>query len=259
MIKSILASAAIALSLLGAGQASGATITLQTFDAQPSLSSTQGAGLWYTDRYAPAGFQSVMFQGDNRLMLSLSSSDGGLARPSNFGSGFYNTQGRKYDIGGATDLSVDFYLDPLFQSATGRIAGLWGTALGGTNAISAYPILEFANGAFQFWDGAMFQNAAASFTYGTFVNLRIELDTNADLFRFSVGGSSVGTIGANGSVQIGNGMLQGYNTANGVDRDIYFDNFMASNVAPVPVPAALPLMMIALAGLGLVGRRRRNG
>lgn len=258
MMKHLIAGAAVAMSLFSVGEVSAMTITLQTFDVPPTLSDTQAPGAWYTDRYAPAGFQNDTFAGDDRLKLSLSASDGATGRPSGFGGAFYNTQGRKFDTAGATSLSVDFYLDPLFETATGRIAGLWGTGFDISDTISGYPVLEFANAGFQFWDGAGFQSAMTAFTYGTFANLLIELDTTADLFRFFVDGDAVGTSDANGSVQLGNGFLQGYNTAAGVDRDIYFDNFKATSPVPIPVPAALPLMLLALGGLGLAARRRRS-
>jgi hypothetical protein len=70
----------------------------QTFDFNTPVvtGATQAPGVWYTDRYAPAGFSSPdFFDGDNRLLHSISAADSATNRPGAFSSAFYNTQGRK--------------------------------------------------------------------------------------------------------------------------------------------------------------------
>ena len=42
------------------------------------------------------------------------------------------------------------------------------------------------------------------------------------------------------------------------DYDDYVGYVVAESVAPVPIPAALPMFVTAMAGLGLIGRRRKN-
>ena len=39
---------------------------------------------------------------------------------------------------------------------------------------------------------------------------------------------------------------------------VFIDNFTSTTVAPVPLPAGLPLLMAALGGLALVNRKRRS-
>ena len=79
------------------------------FDNAVVTGSTQAPGTWYTDRFAPAGFESqVMFGGDNRLKQTISATDSEAGRPSGFSSSFYNTQGRKYDLNpGTTSMSIE--------------------------------------------------------------------------------------------------------------------------------------------------------
>src|ERR1700712_509629 len=100
-----------------------------TFDSPVSTSSSQAAGSWYTDRYAPSGFTApVSFGGDNRLQETISSADGANSRPGSFTSSFYNTQGRKYDLdAGVTSMSIDLYVDSSWASTGRRMAGFWGT------------------------------------------------------------------------------------------------------------------------------------
>ena len=62
---------------------------------------------WTNDRYAPAGFSSEFFDGDNRLKLTISPSDSWQNRPGAYQSAFYNTQGKVRNAGNlATNWTV---------------------------------------------------------------------------------------------------------------------------------------------------------
>lgn len=265
--KALIVAWALGASIAATGHAGATSITLQTFDTDPVLGASQAPDTWYTDRFAPSGFESEFFDGDNRLAHTISSNDGASGRPSGFSSPFYNTQGRKFDTAGATDISVDFYVDSAFQNDERRIAGIWGTGfLGDGTTVSAFPIIEFANSGFQIYDsindgdgfGFRTPDTAPVFSFDTFVSLGIALDTVNDVFNFFIGGQQVHTEEAGGTQSIGNIILQNINTDDGVDRTVYWDNVAASSVSAVPVPAALPLLAAAIAGLGLAGWRKRN-
>ncbi|WP_222838969.1 hypothetical protein, partial [Enterococcus faecium] len=118
-----------------------------SFDTPVTIAPTQAPGTWYTDRYAPAGFVSpVFFDGDNRLLHSISAADGGNARPGGFSSAFYNTQGRKFDLDSSTNaMSIDLYVPQAWATTGRRMAGFWGTAFDAGNAVSGFPIIEFAS------------------------------------------------------------------------------------------------------------------
>ncbi|MEM9082859.1 MAG: hypothetical protein AAGB34_04620 [Planctomycetota bacterium] len=96
------------------------------FDFNPgtvNTASSQAPSVWYTDRYAPASFDSAFFDGDHRLKHSINANDSANARPSSFSSPFYDTQGRKYDIAGTTSMSIDLYLDPAWRRSVEAHAG----------------------------------------------------------------------------------------------------------------------------------------
>jgi hypothetical protein len=115
------------------------------FDDDPVLGDTQATGVWYTDRYPPAGFVSELFLGDNRLKHSIDASDCESCRPAGYNFPFYNTQGRKYDIPGAQYMRIDLYV-PSDWAVTGRrMAGFWGTGFDSGGLVSAYPIIEFTS------------------------------------------------------------------------------------------------------------------
>ncbi len=237
--------------------ASPALATVETFDNAITLGSTQAAGTWYTDRYAPAGFQSgVFFDGGNRLKQTISAADGANSRPGGYSGSFYNTQGRKYDLdAGTTSMSIDLYIDASWATSGRRMAGIWGTAFDGANSVSGYPIIEFmsdgSTGGFRAYnttDGSWHSlGLPTGFLYGTWATLDIQLV--AGNWQYTVGDTSW-SVDAEGSVSIGNVILQGHNTTDGVDYDIYWDNFGTA----VPAPGALALLGCA----GLVGARRRR-
>ncbi|WP_165354702.1 VPLPA-CTERM sorting domain-containing protein [Tropicimonas sp. IMCC6043] len=258
MLKTLLTLACLA----HAGIAGATVITSQDFSTDPVLAESQTAGAWYTDRYAPAAFESQEFIGDGRLAVTISADDSAAGRPAYAAGAFYNTQGRKFDLGAATTVSIDFYIDPSFENAAGRFGGIWGTGIDAGGAVSAYPILEFFDNQFMAFDflngGWIGLGLPTGFAYGEFVTLSISLNTHTDQFTYSVSDEALLTGAANGTVGLADVILQNVNTDAGVDRTLYFDNFVATlEPAPVPLPAGLPLVLTGLGALGLAARRRR--
>lgn len=229
---------------------------VETFDDPITLAASQTAGTWYTDRYAPAGFESgVFFDGDYRLKHSIGAADGASSRPGSYSSAFYNTQGRKYDLPTSTTyMKIDLYVDASWETSGRRMAGLWGTGVDGFDTISAYPIVEFIS------DGTTGEFRAYNTTDGTWFSMGLPTgfayDAWTTLEMSIVGSNWVAKVGdltmsqdANGTVAFDNVILQGHNTTDGVNYDIYWDNFDT-----VPAPGALALLGLA----GMAKSRRRS-
>lgn len=249
-----------AVRILAAASMFAATLSAQatviTFD-DPVLTGPAAPGVWYTDRYAPAGFTNGTLAGEAVLKQTISAADGAASRPSAFSSAFYNTQGRKLDAPAATtSLSIDLWLDSSWTDNTRRYAGLWGTAFNAGGGVSAYPIIEYGMGELRVYNTLTgdWISSGVTPTLGDWVTLQIDL-AGSD-WVYSINGAQVGSVGANASDRIGNVILQGHNTTAGVSYDIHWDNLrFGSATAAVPAPGAL-----ALAGLGLVlvGALRRR-
>jgi hypothetical protein len=117
-----------------------------TIDAPVPVSATQGPGVWYPDRYAPAAFEQAFFDGDNRLLHSISSADSEANRPPSFSSAFYNTQGRKYDVNIpiGQKYSIDLYI-PSDWGTEVRRADIWSTTRDSVGDVSGFPILGYTS------------------------------------------------------------------------------------------------------------------
>ena len=247
MNKSFVLAGVCAAMISGAGAAQAGT---ETFDNPVTLSATAAPGAWYTDRFAPAGFATSY----GNLVESIAGHD--LQAD-----GFYNTQGRAFDLGPTQSMSIDLFVDGNFRGSNQRDAGFWGVADDNTNSVSAYPIVELSdldnNLVFRGWDSnnaSWTTIASADSLVGSWQTLTISLNTVADTFTYTAGGSSL-TLNAGGSTAINSVILQGYNV--GANYNISWDNLTTPAAGGVPEPAAWALMILGFGGVGAVMRRKR--
>ncbi len=209
-----------------------------TFDEAVTLSATEADDVWYTDRYAPAGFVAQeSFDGGMRLKHSISAADGASSRPSSYSSAFYNTQGRKYNPGVATDeISIKLYIPTGWATTNKRMAGIWGTALDASEVISAYPIVEFTsdgnNPRFRVYETATGSwinvGLPSGFAYDSWITLKIRVLPEGGIL-YTVGSMNY-VDNSTTSERIDNVILQGHNydpdvIGGGVTYDIYWDDF----------------------------------
>ena len=204
------------------------------FNGPVAIGADQAEGVWFTDRYAPSVFAGgISFLGGQRLRHIISEFDGGQYRPTNLQGAFYETQGRKYDLPENTrSMQIELYVPSNWETTGRRMAGLWGTAVNATNAISGYPIIEFASvdgyARFRGWDGIDWVDMGlpTGFTYNSWYTLEINLLSNGQ-FLYRVGDLELATetFTPNASVTIRDVILQGHNTFDGVSYVIHWDNF----------------------------------
>jgi hypothetical protein len=242
------------------------TVQAAVINLGDPLSPTQAAGTWYTDRYAPSGFS---YSG-GVLTETISSADQTSKRGASYSGAFYNTQGRKHDLGvGVTSMSIELFVNSSWATNPGaeRTAGFWGTAVDGSNAISGYPILEFTNDGlasggprFQGWDdtaGWDDYGLPVAFQYDAWHVLKIGL--NGSNWDYLLDGTLLGSVAALGSIGIDNAILQGYNNYTGANSpdsyDIKWRNFETNPQNSVPEPSTAALFALAFGGLWFARRK----
>ena len=200
------------------------------FDIAPVLSATKAAGVWYTDRRAPAAFEKAAFDGGDRLHLAINSAGYDAA------SDFYNTQGRKFDLTDAKLAQADLYVGADWGTETRR-ADLWTTAVDGSGGVTGYPIIGFVNGTgFRVWDNNQWHTVGfpAGFSYGKWYSLKMMLNPTSvtyfidDKLVFTSTFKDDPEMAA--AVKFDNLMLQAKNFNN--SYDVYWDNVSSTNVDP---------------------------
>ncbi|MGP1310705.1 MAG: VPLPA-CTERM sorting domain-containing protein [Phycisphaerales bacterium] len=261
---------AAAAALSFAALATAGTVT-NSFDTAGDvmLSPTQAPGMWYTDRYAPGVFAGGATGGGRTGVLhhGVRAADAAANRPNGQQGSFYDYQGRKYDVGltgGVQTIAIDLFVDS--ASDVGVNAGIWGTTSNSNNSDLYYPILAYRQSATAAYDAGFYFFD----TFGTNGGGWLEVLTgvsgqqwNELEIVFTVGtgyevlinGLSVFTYADTTSEVLENIILNQYNF--GVDQDVYWDNFVASDDGTaIPLPTAGGLAFAGLIGLG--ARRRRS-
>ncbi|HZZ78119.1 MAG TPA: PEP-CTERM sorting domain-containing protein [Gemmataceae bacterium] len=207
------------------------------------------------DRFAPAGFSSPQTApdgGTGTLLESISGSDFQGA------GSFYNTQGRGYDLpAGTKSAFIDLYVPSSWSSLAqtgGRLASFWGVGYDSTNAISAYPIIEFnnASGGFRIWDdvNGVWINVGGFTGYNQWYQIGFSYGPTG--VTYLVNGSPVGFEADTTTQSIGSVILQGYNSGNS-----YNINWDGLTTTPVPEPASIALFGAMAVGGLVYGWRRR--
>jgi len=238
---------------------------------------------WATDRYAPAAFQTVSFDGDNRLQITIDQTGSTANRPSpTYSSSFFNTQGdqRPGDILGAWSLSAQVYVSSAFDTTTGQLirTSLW--AHTGTNSSDgAYGIFGITNASptdplnpnaadrsfrFQVFDGTADDPTSwfdvgvpAGFSFDAWHTLGIS--STGTTIEFLLDGVLVYTNPDAAGNNLQTAFLEGYNfgqtDVNGLNNySVYWDNAMANAIIPEPATCAL---VLGLAALGLIWSQRQ--
>lgn len=224
---------------------------------------------WVTDRYAPAGFSSQSFLGDNRLRIDISDADSAANRPGAFSGAFYNTQGRQRaaSLLTAWEVSGDLYIsEDMLTGANLRRTDLWTRDNNAVEANAAYSILgvirndaadPFNPGAslttrYRVWDA---DTASGWVDLGTAVTggwHHLSILSTGSAFEYRIDNSLVytdNTYSEAGSEALKTVFVQGYNFGAG-NYSVYWDNITA---APVPEPATLTAL-----GLGAFAAIRRR-
>ncbi len=281
-----------AAALLATLSAAGAAVATP-LPAYPTTDPGPSSVAWFTDRYAPSSFANAgtLFGRNDVLALAISSADSAANRPPAFSSAFYNTQGRKIDVGLAPPVSwiASLYVPSSWatgnpgDAALSRRSDLWATLKDGGGNPTFYPIVGFTNAdattgfggtpRFRVFDGTGAWNDLAQpivydgwndvcVTYtGTTLEYRIGdtlvfTDTHPDI--------ALGT-------EIGDAMLQAYNwgsdyTANwswvaagqATCSELRAAFVPRVRVAPAPVPAGPFGAIGAALAVALAAMRRRR-
>lgn len=224
---------------------------------------------WVVDRYAPAGFTNVVFDGDSRLQITISPADSAANRPLAYNSSFYNTQGYQHpaDVTGTWSIMAQTYvgLDAL-SGPNLRRTDVWAsTGLTGTENGADYFILGYyrmdANDPFNasspnitsgwrvFDDNIGWVNLSLSLT-GGWHDVGITYDATLNLASYTIDGQNVysETPGGDYAYHLRNVNLEAYNFGQSTPYDVYWDDLQTVNdLPPSSVPEPTPW------GMGLLG------
>jgi hypothetical protein len=213
---------------------------------------------WVPDRYPPAGFASVPFDGDSRLCLTIDQTGSTDSRPYQFSSGFYATQGyqRPAGITGLWTLSAQVFVSSAFNTTTGPLVcgELWGHT-GTTSPGGDYMTLGFTNASptdpfnpaaadrafrFQALDGNTGDwvdlGVPAGFVFDAWHTLSGA--STGSTFEFSIDGTLVLTIPTAAGNDLLTAFIEGYNFDQADSYSVYWDNLIAG---AAPVITNIPL------------------
>ncbi len=229
---------------------------------------------WITDRHEPAGFQSVLFDGDNRLKLT----SGGSWDTDQTTHPFYRTEGRQRAaaIFAPWEVSGKLYVSGDMVSGNNlRRTDLWArTGVIGNETGALYPII----GMRRFDPADPFNPSASSIASvwrvwdsdnGGWVNLAGPVTTGwhtlairglGDRFEYYLNGNLVYTDLTVNPVlpDLTTVFVQTFNFNDGAGADYYWDDIQARALPPIPEPVFFQMgALMGLSGLGLLRLRRK--
>lgn len=208
---------------------------------------------WVTDRYEPAGFNSV----GGRLQIAISSADSQANRAPAFSSAFYNTQGRQHQalVNGNWQLTGQLFVTA-DQISGGQRADLWGsTGNVGTEVDADYFILGYIGSTLRVWDSDIgWVNLGGSAVAGTY---DIDISYNGSSVDYVLNGNSVysdTTLGPLTS-QFRTVFAEAYNKGDNFVQE--FDNInVGLKSSSVPDGGSTFGMLAAASTVGFVLRRK---
>jgi len=238
---------------------------------------------WTTDRYAPAAFQTVSFDNDNRLQITIDQTGSSANRPApTYTAPFFNTQGDQRPVGivGGWSLNAQVYVSATFDTTSGQLVqtDLWAhtdttpstgdyAIFGLTNASPTDPLNPNATDRsfhFQVFDGTATDPTSwfdaglpTDFSFNAWHTLGETY--NGTTVEYLLDGVMVYSDPASDGSSLQTAFLEAYNfgqtDANGLNSySVYWDNAVADAVIPEPASFALAL---GLAALGLVWTQRQ--
>jgi hypothetical protein len=238
MMKPAMTASVVFVSMVFAMTAQAATV-IDTFD---SISSN-----WTTDRYDPAVFQSVYFDGDNRLETGVSAAD---FNP--HGASFYNWQGKSLLLPADTmGCSVQLYVSSDWLTSQ-RKASLWLNGWNGVTDQLAWPImaLESDGSGSAFWTcwndiSGTWTNVSlpSGFAFDAWHNMKLVLD-NGNAGMYADGELLYTDTAVNPAVTSFKNVILQTRNFGATYSGVYWDNLTV-----VPEPGSLVLLATACLGL----------
>ena len=180
---------------------------------------SSNASGWVTDRTAPSGgVSNTIFAGRSDVLeLAVDTTNASAT------SGFYRTEGLQKQIVASDSVSADLYVDSAWIGKDVR-AGLWGTGKNASNAVTAYPIVEFVTAGvsggytgFRTYNTVtgLWQNLAVAYNTDGWNKLEITLGKVSGQFEYRINGVLAGNnVASNGSSNLGTVTLNSFNNAN---------------------------------------------
>jgi hypothetical protein len=235
---------------------------------------------WIPDRYAPAGFNSTMFDGDYRLGVTISPQDSAANRPSSYSDPFYNTQGRQrsVDVTGAWwSLTAQTYVGADTLSGNGlRRTDLWAsTGQNGNENTADYFIIgtyhfdpadalngnspNITSGWRVFNDMTGWVYLASPLTLG-WHGVGVYYDAASNQATYTIDGNVVYTVEPSGGYadHLRTVDVQAYNFGQAAGYTAYWDNVQVQSppLQAVPEPASLSFAIMGFVACLIIQRNR---